>query len=252
MTTEQTICVAAEANEILREFPSQRPVPFTRQLARLGAFLFGLPLRSLVRVYQVRAISFPFAWKGSMNNYVTCPCQYCDERIEFDAESFQPEQSIPCPHCGLDTVLFVPQPPAEKKAKTLKIRVPKIHLNRTFYCVCGVAVLMLLIVAAAIQGGEPQKMDIRETATEMSLLIISNSLVAPSTAKFSDISYDSKPDGVVFVTGQVDAQNSFGAMLRQSWMCILTNENSHKMEYLGFTIGDQTVMNPDFEAKSSQ
>lgn len=67
MTAEQTICVAAEANEILREFPSQRPVPFTRQLARLGAFLCRPPLRSLVRVYQVRAISFPHAWKGTMS-----------------------------------------------------------------------------------------------------------------------------------------------------------------------------------------
>lgn len=68
MTAEQTICVAAEANEILREFPSQRPVPFTRQLARLGAFLCRPPLRSLVRVYQVRAFSFPFAWKGKMSS----------------------------------------------------------------------------------------------------------------------------------------------------------------------------------------
>jgi hypothetical protein len=66
MMTNITICVAAEANEILREFLPQRPVPFTRQLARLGAFLCRLPLRSLVRVYQVRAISFPFAWKGKM------------------------------------------------------------------------------------------------------------------------------------------------------------------------------------------
>jgi hypothetical protein len=70
MTVELTICVAAEANEILREFPTQRPVPFTRPLARLGAFLCRLPLRSLVRVYQVRAFSFPCAWKGNMKDSV--------------------------------------------------------------------------------------------------------------------------------------------------------------------------------------
>jgi hypothetical protein len=43
-----------------------------------------------------------------MSVFVICPCQFCDERIEFDAEAFEPNQSIPCPHCGLETILFIP------------------------------------------------------------------------------------------------------------------------------------------------
>ncbi|MEO6035603.1 MAG: SHOCT domain-containing protein [Verrucomicrobiota bacterium] len=39
---------------------------------------------------------------------VKCPCQHCDAGIEFDAEEFTDENSVvPCPHCGLETKLFV-------------------------------------------------------------------------------------------------------------------------------------------------
>jgi hypothetical protein len=42
--------------------------------------------------------------------YVTCGCQHCDGRIEFNANQLTEENSvIPCPHCGLETKLFVPQ-----------------------------------------------------------------------------------------------------------------------------------------------
>ncbi len=41
-------------------------------------------------------------------NYVTCRCQHCDKGIEFDASLFQAGTMITCPHCGIETVLFVP------------------------------------------------------------------------------------------------------------------------------------------------
>ena len=41
--------------------------------------------------------------------YVTCRCQHCDGHIEFDANEFAEENSIvPCPHCGLETKIFMP------------------------------------------------------------------------------------------------------------------------------------------------
>lgn len=52
-------------------------------------------------------------------NYVTCSCQYCSGKIEFDANQLDPTgiaermstaQTVPCPHCGLETILFVPPP----------------------------------------------------------------------------------------------------------------------------------------------
>jgi hypothetical protein len=43
-------------------------------------------------------------------DYVTCRCQHCDTGIEFDATELVEENSIiPCPHCGVETKLFIPQ-----------------------------------------------------------------------------------------------------------------------------------------------
>jgi hypothetical protein len=42
--------------------------------------------------------------------YVTCPCQHCNGKIEFDANELGEEQNItvPCPYCQLETIIFVP------------------------------------------------------------------------------------------------------------------------------------------------
>ena len=44
-------------------------------------------------------------------NYVTCPCQFCSGKIEFDANQLDTTENTtaPCPHCGLETIIFVPQ-----------------------------------------------------------------------------------------------------------------------------------------------
>ena len=44
-------------------------------------------------------------------NYVTCPCQHCSGKIEFDANQLDAAENttVPCPHCGLETIIFVPQ-----------------------------------------------------------------------------------------------------------------------------------------------
>ena len=68
------------------------------------------------------------------NNLVTCRCQQCDGNIEFDASLFQTGTTTPCPHCGIETLLFIPnaqkspekiaekvvEKTPEKKAKILK------------------------------------------------------------------------------------------------------------------------------------
>jgi Holliday junction DNA helicase RuvB len=43
-------------------------------------------------------------------NYVTCRCQHCDKGIEFDASDFETGEtrSVECPHCNLETAIFVP------------------------------------------------------------------------------------------------------------------------------------------------
>jgi uncharacterized protein len=44
-------------------------------------------------------------------NYVTCPCQHCGGKIEFDANQLDlaKKTTVPCPHCDLETIIFMPE-----------------------------------------------------------------------------------------------------------------------------------------------
>ena len=85
--------------------------------ARLGAFFarrFAVPPYGCV---ESAPFSSPVRWKGNMaENYVKCRCQHCDGGIEFDAN--QLENSTPrimdCPHCGLETILYIPASKASR------------------------------------------------------------------------------------------------------------------------------------------
>lgn len=54
-------------------------------------------------------------------NYATCNCQNCGGHIKFDASQFRKGETrtVECPHCHLDTVLFIRdgQPGHSEKAK---------------------------------------------------------------------------------------------------------------------------------------
>jgi uncharacterized paraquat-inducible protein A len=41
-----------------------------------------------------------------MGFYLKCPCSNCDVNIEFPAAGLG--QTVTCPHCGLETLLFNP------------------------------------------------------------------------------------------------------------------------------------------------
>lgn len=47
----------------------------------------------------------------TITHFVSCPCQHCSGYIEFEVERFQDGITIQCPHCGLETKLFLPQKP---------------------------------------------------------------------------------------------------------------------------------------------
>src|ERR1041384_711372 len=52
-------------------------------------------------------------------HYVTCPCNHCSGNIEFDANELAEEYSfMPCPHCGLETKLFIPHTTTAPKPAT--------------------------------------------------------------------------------------------------------------------------------------
>lgn len=43
-------------------------------------------------------------------NFVSCPCQHCSGKIEFDANQLDTAENatVPCPHCGMVTVISAP------------------------------------------------------------------------------------------------------------------------------------------------
>jgi hypothetical protein len=47
---------------------------------------------------------------------IKCRCRHCDGPLEFDLTAIPAGTSIACPHCGLETTLFVPQ---DQKPKPL-------------------------------------------------------------------------------------------------------------------------------------
>jgi Holliday junction DNA helicase RuvB subunit len=64
-------------------------------------------------------------------NFVNCPCQYCSGKIEFDANQLDAaaNTTVPCPHCGLETIIFVPEqkvPPVISDIKSLPSRIGQV------------------------------------------------------------------------------------------------------------------------------
>jgi hypothetical protein len=82
-------------------------------------------------------------------NYVTCPCQHCNGHIEFDAVAFARAETVTveCPHCKLETTLFLPNTnPPEKLVKVS----PK-HRIVLWIIIAFVACVLGMIVAHVSQ-----------------------------------------------------------------------------------------------------
>lgn len=70
---------------------------------------------------------------------------------------------------------------------------------------------------------------------------VKNHLKAPSTAKFSEMwecAFQKGEGNVYMMTGYVDSQNSYGAMLQEQWS-IMAEVNGDKASLVMLTIGDQ-------------
>jgi NAD-dependent SIR2 family protein deacetylase len=71
-------------------------------------------------------------------NYVICSCEHCDGHIEFNANEFTEENSIvPCPHCGLETKIFISTLQTEKVRTDLASFVASQNLIRREGFFCG-------------------------------------------------------------------------------------------------------------------
>lgn len=74
-----------------------------------------------------------------------CSCNNCGVHIEFEADGFQPETRAECPHCHMETILFIPPASALQKQK-----------NMTAWLVVG-AVMLTTIIAGLLLKNPPKQ-----------------------------------------------------------------------------------------------
>lgn len=83
--------------------------------------------------------------------------------------------------------------------------------------------------------------EIKATVYVLAKKCVKNHLKAPSTAEFSEMwecDFTKGEDNVYMMTGYVDSQNSYGAMLQEQWS-IMAQVSGDKASLVMLTIGDQ-------------
>jgi hypothetical protein len=92
--------------------------------------------------------------------------------------------------------------------------------------VVAVALVFGAIVAFSRLGGEAVADPRQEAERACTEEYVPGELKAPATAQFSDVASTREGDsGYITVTGAVDAQNGFGALIRMSFKCYVHVEN---------------------------
>ena len=103
--------------------------------------------------------------------FVSCPCQHCSGKIEFDADKLDitgeagsslPGQTIACPHCGLETILFISPsskqvpppafPPARMELSGRHIQKSKSDSQSAVLLNIASVILFLIGLGLAFQG----------------------------------------------------------------------------------------------------
>jgi uncharacterized lipoprotein YajG len=107
--------------------------------------------------------------------------------------------------------------------------------------------IILILAAPVLLAGCGKQETLNDHALAMALNIVSNSLVAPTTAKFSVATCQERKDHTFLISGKVDSQNSYGAMLRKDFFCVITNAGAGNLIWLGTSVGGDAQVNQDFK-----
>jgi DNA-directed RNA polymerase subunit RPC12/RpoP len=68
---------------------------------------------------------------------VTCRCQTCSGNIEFDPSLLQTGTMVTCPHCGLETAVFIPQAPRFPKPESEPLSDGDSSSGKWAACICN-------------------------------------------------------------------------------------------------------------------
>ncbi len=97
-------------------------------------------------------------------------------------------------------------------------------------CLSIIGIVVVGGIIAAIVGatGNSSSDDKSDLAVVACQDVVKKNLKAPSTASFPDVPSVSGN----IITGEVDAENGFGAHLRASFQCTIADDNRVKLDYL--------------------
>lgn len=117
---------------------------------------------------------------------------------------------------------------------------PKRRANPVFATVALLAMLALCVAGAALalSGDESQDPAVADRAVDAEIMceeFIGRRLKAPATAKYSHT--QTLKDGARYtVSGHVDAENSFGAMVRTDYTCVVADQGNGKWSLVDLSL----------------
>ncbi len=150
-------------------------------------------------------------------------CRECGKHISTDAAS--------CPQCGAPRL--APAVPGPGGAASNEVpKKPRTWVAVRWWHLLLIAVVTVWVVVISQQQSVPvpsattalrsQSYWQQAAAIVACEMRVKSGLKAPSTAKFAgrlDTNVRDKGSGIAVVISHVDAQNSFGAILRTRWIC---------------------------------
>src|SRR5262245_12555700 len=183
-------------------------------------------------------------------------CPYCNKRLRFRGRPAA--QQVTCPACTLSFKLEAPEepglPPLGPRPATARVdewgepvmsrwsqlpqrsaRTPADILKehpRTV-AVAFVVLALIFLIGTVMPSGKGDKYGAEAAAHSF----VRARLKAPSTADFSDDLTFANNDGSYVVSGAVDAQNSYGTMIRTRYVCTVEPKATGGWRLVSLTIG---------------
>lgn len=110
--------------------------------------------------------------------------------------------------------------------------------SRLPWILVGIAVLIVIAALAGVWAYTSDSANPERGAKQACEKFVTERLKAPATAKFTDgAAVSQNTVGAYVVSGEVDAENGFGAMIRTAYSCTVTPDGDgwelHNLDGLG-------------------